>query len=337
MPVVVGLLAASTFRSDGDMQRLIIAFGIASSLLVLFAICYVLEILDRGLMETHLRAAALSGTLCGCVFLAFFPRQKMLALAGWAACLLVATLTSSRMATLALLVVPIFHPHFRRRTWWKGIAAALFAALGLIVFNTPVFQEHFFESGTGSVSDLFSGDFKDLGRFEAWSLMWDKAWQKPWLGRGMGSAFNFVPTIWEDMHQIHNDYLRIFYELGAVGLLLFAAVALWLIIALRRLSKSMTNESARIAFTGAYLGFIAMLVTCMTDNTLLYNTFYTNPMFALLGAAHGVASSSSCKSAGPVEAVAGVSGRSTRSRWKTRNRAVLGGVRPAIRWHNESQ
>jgi O-antigen ligase len=338
MPIVVGLLAACTFRSAQELRRLCVAFGMAAVLLVLFAVCYVLRILDPGLMEAHLRAAALSATLCGCVFLALFPRFTALALGGWCICLLVTTLTSSRMATLALLVVPVFHPYFKGRLLWKLSAAIAVAAVGLAVFYTPLFQHHFFESGAGSVSDLFAGNFKDLGRFEAWSLMWDKAWQQPWLGRGIGSAFDFVPTIWENMHQIHNDYLRIFYELGAVGLLVFATVAVWQIAALRRLISSTGGDDARTALAAALLGILAMLVTCLTDNTLLYNTFYTNPLFALLGAAYGVAWAE-CRenTALSRRATTGTPRRSLNARWTTPSRSAVGGARRAKRWHNPSR
>jgi O-antigen ligase len=319
------------------LSRLFIAFGITGGLLVLFAVCYALQLLDRGLMEAHLRAAALSATLCGSLFLGLFPRHVALSLSGWCTCLLVTTLTSSRMATLALLVIPVCHPYFKGRVLWKLTAGTLFALVGLTVFYTPAFQEHFFESGSGTVSDLLSGNFKDLGRFEAWSLMWDKAWQRPEFGHGIGSAFDFVPTIWEDMHQIHNDYLRIFYELGGVGLVLFVAVAVWQIMALRRSASGVSDDKARMALTGSFLGFIAMLITCATDNTLLYNTYYTNPLFALLGAAHGVASTSRYKIARADRTTAAAQGQSVRWRWGTRNRAEPGVVQPPIRWCNESK
>jgi O-antigen ligase len=337
MPVLVGLLAASAMRTDGDVERLFFAFGITAGLLVLFAACYSLQIVDRGLMEAHLRAAALSATLCGCLFLGMFPRRVVVSLAGWFLCLVVAASTSSRMATLALVVVPVLHPCFRGRVFWKLIAGCLFAVVGLAVFYTPAFQEHFFESGKGTIADLFSGNFKDLGRFEAWSLMWDQAWKIPGLGHGMGSAFAFVPTIWEDMHQIHNDYLRIFYELGVIGLVLFVAVAVWQVVSLRRLSLSATNETARIAFTGAYLGFIAMLISSATDNTLLYNTFYTNPLFALVGAAHGNAWWARCERLCTSPLSAARQGRRVPARWTRHNRAALGAVVPSIRRHNESK
>ena len=35
-------------------------------------------------------------------------------------------------------------------------------------------------------------------------------------------------------------------------------------------------------------GFCGLLITCATDNTLIYNLYYTDPLFALIGAVYGV-------------------------------------------------
>src|SRR4029077_5818537 len=124
--------------------------------------------------STNMRGAAMTMTLVGCVFLAAFPRRKLLPIAGWGACLLMTTLTSSRIATLALLVAPILHPYVRGKLLWKGLAVGASVGLGLLLFNTQTFQQHFFESGKGTVGDLFTGDYKDLGRLDAWSAVWDE-------------------------------------------------------------------------------------------------------------------------------------------------------------------
>jgi O-antigen ligase len=136
------------------------------------------------------------------------------------------------------------------------------------------------------------------------------------------------------MHQIHNDYLRIFYELGVVGLLVFAAVVVWQIAALRRLINSAKDNDARTALAAAQLGLLAMLVTCTTDNTLLYNTFYTNPLFALLGAAYGVVWAERRESTATHRITSGTIGRSAHARWKTPNRPAFNGPRSPLRWHN---
>jgi O-antigen ligase len=192
------------------------------------------------------------------------------------------------MATLALLVVPILHPYLRGRILWKTVALGVFIGLGVLLFNTRNFQEHFFNSGQGSISDLIAGNYKDLGRFDAWSAVWERSWQRPWLGAGVGAAYIFVPQVWTEMTHVHNDYLRVFYELGLVGLALFIVVIVWQLFDVRR-QIAETDDIVQTTFSAAWLGLCAMLISCLTDNTLIYTVLYTDPLFALLGAAYGAA------------------------------------------------
>jgi O-antigen ligase len=288
MPVLVAALAASAVRSRDELRYLFRSFGVTLIFLSLFTAVYVVNAFDREWMSTNVRGAAMTAALVGCVFLAEFPQRKVLPLAGWIACLIITTLTSSRMATLALLVAPLLHPCLRGRMLWKVLSLGLFAGAALTLFHTETFQQHFFQSGHGSLSDLFAGDYKDLGRFDAWTAVWEEAWHRPWLGAGVGSAYIFVPQVWQDMTHVHNDYLRVFFELGLVGLTLFVVVTIWQLLDLRR-QIAASDDIVRMAFTAAWLGLCAMLISCFTDNTLVYTVLYTNPLFAVLGAAYGAA------------------------------------------------
>lgn len=288
MPVVVGMLAASSIRSQEELRSLLKSFVVTLVLLAMFTVVFISNVFDREWMSTNVRGAAMAAALVGCVSLAGFPKQKLLPLVGWGLCLLITTLTSSRMATLALLTVPLFHPFLRGRLLAKAIALGVFAGLAVIIFNTQTFQQHFFYSGQGSFSDLLAGDYADLGRFDAWSAVWEKAWQRPWFGTGVGSSYIFVPKVWTNMYHVHNDYLRVFFELGLVGLALYLAIIVWQLFNLRR-QIAESDGIVRTTFSAAWLGLLAMLISCLTDNTMIYTTLYTNPLFALLGAAYGAA------------------------------------------------
>jgi O-antigen ligase len=287
MPPIVGLIAASAIRTEAQLRALFVSFAIATVLLAGFALAYVSERFDMEWLNTHVRSAALTATLAGVVFMAAFPRRKWLPLAGWGVCILITTLTSSRIATAGLLMAPMIHP-LLRHTFWKLSAACAIAGVGLALFYTETFQKHFFESGQGTLSDVFSGDFVDFGRADVWATIWNESWRQPWLGHGIGSAFDYVPLVWLDMYHVHNDYLRIFYELGLIGLFLFIAVMTWQMVTLR-VQISKTDGIVRETFTAAWLGFWALLLSCVTDNTIIYHVFYINPLFAVLGAAYGVA------------------------------------------------
>lgn len=288
MPVVIGLIATITIRSQADLRRLLSGYRVMFILLVVFGAIYVSGAADQQWLDQRMRASSLAATLVGCIFLAGLPNRVLVPLVGWAACLLVTFFTGSRMATATLLVVLLLHPRYRSKWWNVGMAcAACFIALQL--FYTSAFQQRFFrEARSGTVEELMQGDISGEGRFEAWPVIWDEAWRRPTLGAGVGSAYEFVPKVWDEMHHVHNDYLRIGFEFGLVGLGLFLAVILWQQWVLYRYIAQ-SEGIVQTVFTAAWLGIWAMLITCITDNTIVYNVFYTDPLFALLGGAFGVA------------------------------------------------
>jgi len=180
----------------------------------------------------------------------------------------------------------VIFPLFQRRL--TNIATAcVFALLGIGLFYTPVIQKRFFEDGSGKLSEAFQGDYAGAGRFEAWPLIWEEAWKRPLLGDGVGSAYDFVPEVWEDTNHCHNDYLRLFFETGVVGLTFFLIAAISQLVTLRRRIVE-SRSVVRTAYTAVWLGMWAMLVSSATDNTILYNIYYTDLLFAVLGAAYGV-------------------------------------------------
>jgi len=286
MPIVVGIIGATSIRTVGELKLVFASFVFALVGVSLYTFLFINEIFDPTWLETHVRSAALTTTVMGCVFLAAFPNRWVLPLSGWGACVAITTLTSSRMATLALLAAFVLHP-LVKAIQWKVAAVAACALIALGLFYTPTFQKHFFAGGSGDISDLASGKVDDLGRLDAWTLAWDQAIETPLLGKGVGSIHDFVDTIWEDTNQIHNDYLRLFYEVGLIGLAIYMSVAGWQLLALRKRMNE-TSGIARTALAGSYLGLCALLITCITDNTITYNLFYTDPLFALLGAVYGL-------------------------------------------------
>jgi len=291
MPVVVGMLAAQTIRTRRELHMLLSAFIVPLLFIALFVMAFHQDIAEDGWAATTIRAGATTATLIGCVFLAGIPRRVLVPILGWGACLLITAATSSRIATFSLLGLVIIHPLYRNKLW--NLAAIIPGlVLAVALFYTPTFQAHFFESGQGSIDQLLSGNFKDYGRFTVWNSVWNQACRHPVLGGGVGSSFDFVPGLFDEGEEkfIHNDYLRMFFEFGAVGMVLFATAVVWQLISLYRATQSSGGE-LRSTFAAAWMGLVAMLISCYTDNTITHHLFYMNPMFALIGAAYGVASS----------------------------------------------
>jgi O-antigen ligase len=86
----------------------------------------------------------------------------------------------------------------------------------------------------------------------------------------------------------HNDYLRLGYELGIVGLVFYVGLVLWQLWWLARLVR--TNEGVvRQAAAAAWMGWAAFLIVAVSDNPLMYTLCFMTPIFVLAGAANSVA------------------------------------------------
>ena len=252
MPLLVGIASALFVTSETELRRFL---RVMYALPVLLAVIVVLN-LRAGAGEVSngtYRVLSLTATLVGCVFLAGLPRRRLVPLVGWASCLALTVVTGSRAATLALVTVPAVHPLYTSLRGRVLIGLAL-VAVATSLFYLPVFQERFFFAGYGSIEDLAAGNYLDFGRFAAWDAILAEAWRHPTLGAGIGSAYDFVPRVWGEMTQVHNDYLRIFFELGAIGLVLFAVVVVRQVVALVGTAWRSTGD-LQVAFAASAMGF----------------------------------------------------------------------------------
>lgn len=292
MPVLVGIVATVYIRSESQLRTLFVVFLIALVPLFISAF-FSHHRVPKGLdMRQARRAVALTGVLFGCVMTSRLGQRIKSARIGYLACVVLTFVSGGRMATAVLLLLPIISPASRGKSIYvrsiiRVVVLVMLVSIAIALFYTPFFQERFFYSGSGTLSDLYEGNFNTAGRLEAWPYILEEALKHPILGAGIGTTYEFVPTVWAEIRHCHNDYLRIGFELGLVGLSIFLAVVVWQLVDLkRRIAKS--DGITRSMFVAAYLGMFGFLVTAMTDNTLIYNTWYMNPLMALIGAAYGV-------------------------------------------------
>lgn len=285
-PLVVGSVASMSFHNERELARLRRAFlhclligaaGYAAFLGGWFGSFTIAE-----------RAMAMTVCFAGCVFAAALPTNPLWGLVGWLGCVAIAFLTGSRGATLVLLLLWVAHPLYRRLLP-KAVILSVVFALGLLVFYSPTFQERTFGPEGGSVADVVNGEFESAGRLETWPRIWEEAREHVILGAGVGQAGKFVSRVWPGTDKPHNDYLRIVFEQGVVGLLLFLAVVGLQVYRLREQIPSCRGE-LRWAFAAAYLGLVMLLLIAFTDNPITYGVWYTHSLFAVLGAAYGVRS-----------------------------------------------
>ncbi len=297
LPVLVGAIASIYIRSAADLWPLFRSCWIATAGIAALFVAEKLGLVAATGLVSDIRACALTLALYGAFFLAAIPDRWLGPLAGWAGCILLTFITGGRMATLALLAAPVLHPRLKSMTI-RLSTIVLFMTIGIGLFYTPTFQKRFFYEGKGTLTQVMRGEFLGFGRFEAWPLIYAEVKNRPWQGHGVGTTRSFVPTVWEDMTLPHNDYLRIAFELGLLGLTVFLLAAITQMFALRR-EMRLAKGIVRYAFAASLLGWWVFLIAACTDNPLIYAVWFTNPLFAVMGAAYGVVTREPRERGGP--------------------------------------
>ncbi len=295
---VVGMVAAMAIRKQEDLGPLNwLYFG--ATLFIGVVCCYfifgpgaAIQTQDHGnYIGFAERPAGTTLTIVGAIFLAQFRKMPLIAFAVWCLALVFCILSGGRMVTLVLIALWIVHP--RLANWTTRFAVlALAGLITLAAFSTPIIQDRFFDTktgfaGKGNLDDVVQGKFHSSGRFEAWPIILKKANTKPLLGHGLAQSAPYVYKVWPPMDKPHNEYLKIFFEGGSVGLSLFllALVATWLnLSSVLRQTRRADNWVA----PAAYMGFFAFVTMAFVDNPLVYGNNFMHPLFALIGAANAL-------------------------------------------------
>jgi O-antigen ligase len=182
---------------------------------------------------------------------------------------------------------------FRRRRAAITLPTALAAVVLVVTLAltwTP-FTERMFAGDT----KLKVGDtsINVSGRLTMWTAVIESGLERPLIGNGLGSAQEVVTTTFANtasrMTQPHNDYLRIWHDLGAIGFALYlAAAASWMWILGRAWydSERTGKGTARLEFAGL-LTLLALSLVEVTDNPIIYQAVM-GPAGLMVGAGLGI-------------------------------------------------
>ncbi len=297
--IAVGMVASMTVRNTDDLRRMFTCFGVAIVIaLAAFVFFYCGpgakwqdSATARGFSD---RTATITLALCAAIAIARFgasPRGSLLVLV---ACLSVGVFTGSRMATAAMLLAPFANPLWRG---WVAKSAYLGGILVSLVFvvNTTAFQERFFFGEQRAVHDVVEGNINSSGRYELWPVLWKEAMESPVFGHGIATAGIYMDDQGFLLGHPHNEYLRVVFELGFVGLACFLVAVAFIGTDAWRRARAASGELSH-AFAAVCMGMAVLVVMCATDNPLPYNVAFMHPLFLLIGAAYGVACASPSES-----------------------------------------
>jgi O-antigen ligase len=201
-----------------------------------------------------------------------------------AAAIAIATLTQSRMATAVLVLVLLTSPALNMR-WRPRLAlGALVLAVVLALSTTAAFKERFFFSEDASLMDAvtLSEDLNTAGRRELWPKVAVECSPVSLTGFGIGASYGLTAQVsHRSINQPHNEYLRVYCDVGWPG-----SVLLWSFFAWAGLRSSrgllQARRSAQVHGVAAQF-VVALLIFAVTDNPLAYTAQFMVPMAIVLG------------------------------------------------------
>lgn len=202
--------------------------------------------------------------------------------------------TLSRMVLLTMLVLPLVAmagTPFRRKLGMAAVALAVAVVLvqfgplraRLLATGASSLQlSGISVTGTGGEAELALGGLNLTGRGWIWFQLWEHARAAPWIGHGTGSATHYMASVMQSpLRHPHNDYLRMFHDLGIVGLVVFVAFLALLLRLLFGRYRSATTAQGRELTLAAMLALIGYGILALTDNVAVYTTFFTQNVFIL--------------------------------------------------------
>ena len=209
------------------------------------------------------------------------------ALGGVSLWLAAIVLSSSRTATVAALLLLAIVSGLKLRRGGTGVvpAAGLLlvtaGVVGFLFWRVPAFNDHLFSGDTS----LQVGDVRinANGRMVVWEAVSRSALERPWVGKGIASSANLVQSRFAGMSHPHNDYLRLWHDVGSIGLGLFLTALIgWALILAREWRRADREGEPAVLQVAGLLALFGLLVAMTTDNPVTYS-----PVMALVGLLSG--------------------------------------------------
>jgi O-antigen ligase len=128
------------------------------------------------------------------------------------------------------------------------------------------------------------------GRVEAWDLVVRSARESRIVGKGIGSSNVLLMShfVGGSFDHPHNDYLRVWHDLGLIGLglLLFALFSWASILAREWYHAERQGKPAACTELAGLLALLALMLAMVTDNPIV-STYIMAPTGILVGAGLG--------------------------------------------------
>lgn len=230
------------------------------------------------------RSMAMVGVIALAIVIPGTPRNHWQRFAPFALIIAMA-LSLSRTCTIVGLAMMVFFVLRANRTKSRKTGGRLFrsffvaavitgCAYLLVAYYTPFRNRFLVGDNAWDVGDVA---ISSQGRAKLWQLLLSNSYDGWLLGHGVGAASRLVAENTRLNHP-HNEYLRLYFDFGIAGLILFlASLAALALITLR--SARRTDHPVHWA---ALIAVIGIALVAVTDNPFVY-PFVMLPLGSLIG------------------------------------------------------
>ena len=201
--------------------------------------------------------------------------------------------TGIAVALLLVGIIVLLQIRFRPSRAAMSLPTLMVVAIivvGLVMY-TSAFNDRFFAGYDTQKVNVAGMKINTSGRINLWGATIESALKRPIVGQGLGSSQQLIESRFPRLSHPHNDYLRVWHDLGLIGVfLLVTALGCWLWILLRAWhdAEMRRSRAAHLELT-ALLLLVAMSLVMVPDNALIYS-FIMGPAGVLVGTGLGVTS-----------------------------------------------
>jgi O-antigen ligase len=121
------------------------------------------------------------------------------------------------------------------------------------------------------------------GRLYMWGILVNGIKDSPIFGHGANASEELLKPISEHFTHPHNEFLRILYDYGLVGMILFVYAFLKQILKLKNIKNRNGNEINKYYLYCSMWLFFPFFTFMLTDNILLYSAYFLNIHFLFVG------------------------------------------------------
>jgi len=286
-PLFIGMTVSKYRIGDNELSGFRILYRYMAITL------YIIVVLKTGLLVTgalpggsNLAAPVMTGALLCTLFATNYMFGQKRDFVWWGALAAIPVIGLMRMGMIATgLSLPLtFAP---MKIVKRVFLITLILSAGFGLFHTERVQQKMFYSGSGTLQDVSreNPDFATSGRSRIWENMQVKIDEQPWVGHGANASEPFVAKLTGGLTHPHNDWLRLLYDYGYFGTVIFGICMLLQMRHLLKMGKRSSGER-RILFFAAATSFISFSLFMFTDNIILYAAFFGNLQFTILGLAY---------------------------------------------------